>query len=134
MLGAIGQYVGGRVLTALLVVGCAGGVIWFWNHPEQLESIWSVMKSVLAWIAFVTVLPWALFFVQSWTVRQDSNTAAALVLAGYDLADVIVAFLLAGGVSGHGFLTWVVLLIGFLASGVYNYVVCEYQVNRLEDA
>ncbi len=133
MLNAIGQYVGGKVLTALLVVGSAGGIIWFWNHPDDLRTIWSVMKGVLAWTAFVMVLPWALFFVQRWIVAKESNGVAALVLAGYVVFDIVAALLLADGVRGHNFLTWIVLLVGFLAAGVYNFIVCDYQVTRFEE-
>ncbi len=63
MLTAIGQYVGGKVITAVLVVSSAGAVIWFWRHPEQLETIWQTLKYVVAWLGFVIVLPWATFFV-----------------------------------------------------------------------
>ncbi len=130
---SIGQYVGGKVLTALLVLGCVGGGIWFYNNPEQLEAIWTVIKYVLAWLALVIVLPWAGFPIQRWLVRQDSNAASGLVLAGYTAADALVAIFLAGGISGHNFLTWVVFIVGFLAAGVYNFLVCDYQVTRFEE-
>jgi hypothetical protein len=132
MLTAIGQYVGGKVITAILVAATAGSVIWYWNHPEQLEHIWVVLKYVVAWMGFVLVLPWATFFVTPWIVSKDSNAAAALMLAGYILADVLVAWWLMGTLSGHNTLTWVVLLLGFLSAGVYNFKVCEYQASRLE--
>lgn len=131
MLKTLGEYVGGKVLTALLVVGSGAGIIWFYNHPEQLESIWVVMKRVLTWLGFVAVLPWAAFMVQRWVVARDSNTVSALVLAGYCAADLVVALLLAG-VEGHGFLTWLVLLVGFLSAAVYNFLVLDYQVSRFE--
>lgn len=134
MLTAIGQYVGGKVVTAVLVVACAGATIWFWKHPEQLATIWLTIKYVLAWLGFVLVLPWGTFFVTSWVVSKDSNTAAALMLLGYAFADMIVAFLLMGGIRGHNFLTWCVLLLGFLSAAVYNFKVCEYQAARLEEA
>ncbi len=134
MLTAIGQYVGGKVVTAVLVVACAGATIWFWKHPEQLATIWLTIKYVLAWIGFVLVLPWGTFFVTSWVVPKESNTAAALMLLGYAFADMIVAFLLIGGISGHNFLTWCVLLLGFLSATVYNFKACEYQAARLEEA
>jgi len=132
MWSSIGQYVGGKVLTALLVLGCVGGGIWFYNHPEQIEAIWTVVKYVLGWMGFVIVLPWAMFFVQRWLVKQDSNTASALVLGGYFAVDAAVGLCLAGGISGHNFLTWVVLIVGFLSAGVYNFLVCDYQVTRFE--
>jgi hypothetical protein len=134
MLAAVGQYVGGKVITAVLVVSGAGAVIWFWKHPEQLETIWLTVKYVLVWLGFVVVLPWATFFVTPWVVSKDSNAAAAFMLAGYLLADVMFALFLMGGVRGHGALTWMVLVLGFLSAGVYNFKACEYQADRLEEA
>ncbi|MCH7812517.1 MAG: hypothetical protein IID40_00720 [Planctomycetes bacterium] len=130
----IGQYVGGRVLTAILVVGSAAGVIWFWKHPEQLQTLWLVIKYVLVWLGFVLVLPWALFFVPPWVLKKESNLATGLMLGGYVLADVVFAFILAGGVGGHGTLTWGVLLLGFLAAGVYNFLVCDHQAEMFDEA
>ena len=63
MLTTIGQYIGGKVITAVLVVSGAGAVIWFWKHPEHLETIWQTIKYVLTWMGIVLVLPWATFFV-----------------------------------------------------------------------
>ena len=132
MLTAVGQYVGGKVLTAILVVASAGAVIWFWKHPEHLKTIWLTIKYVLVWLGFVLVLPWATFFVTPSVVAKESNALVALMLVGYALADAVVALFLVGGVRGHDVLTWMVLLLGFLAAGVYNYVVCEFQAARLE--
>ncbi len=133
MLAAIGQYVGSKVVTAVLVVSCAGAGIWFWRHPEQLETIWQVLKYVVAWLGFVVVLPWATFFVTLGVVSKDSNKAAATMLAGYLLADVLVAYWLMGGFGGQNALTWVVLLLGFLSAGVYNFKACEYLAIRIEE-
>jgi hypothetical protein len=129
---AIGKYVGGKVLTAVLVVASAAGIIWFWKHPEQLQAIWQVIKYVLAWMGFVLVLPWAAVFITVWAVRKDANWAAAALLIGLLVLDIAVALFLAGGASGHGTLTWIVLLLGFLSAGVYNFVVCNYQAERME--
>lgn len=133
MLTTLGQYITGKVVTFILVVSGAGAVIWFWRHPEQLETIWQTIKYVLTWLGFVVILPWAFFFVARWVVAKESNLAAALMLAAYVLADAIVALLLVGGVSGHNFLTWMVLVLGFLSAAVYNFKVCEYQAERLEE-
>lgn len=133
MLTAIGQYVGGKVVTAVLVVSCLGAGIWFWRHPEHLQTIWQVVKYALAWLGFVTVLPWATFFVTAWVVRRDSNAAAAVMLLGYLLADVLVAFWMIGSVRGHAGLTWVVLLLGFLSAAVYNFKACEELADRIEN-
>lgn len=131
---AIGQYIGAKVVTTVLVVSGAGAVIWFWRHPEQLETIWETLKYALVWIGIVLILPWAMFFVTAWGVSKESNAVAALILLGYVVLDVIVAFALIGRMSGLGALTWLVLLLGFLSAGVYNYKVCEYQASRLEEA
>ncbi|MEK6675856.1 MAG: hypothetical protein AABZ47_09400 [Planctomycetota bacterium] len=133
MLTSIGQYVGGKVISGVLFVSGAGAVIWFWNHPEQLELIWRTLKYAVAWMGFVVILPWALFFVTPWVMAKESNWAAGLMLAAYVLMDAVVAFCLTGGVFGHNALTWVVLILGFLSAGVYNLKVCEYQANRLEE-
>jgi len=131
MLTTIGQYIGAKVVTAILVVSGAGATIWFWNHPEQLAVIWQTIKYAVVWIGIVLVLPWATFFVTTWVVAKDSNAAAALMLLGYTSVDAIVAFCLIGSVTGMKFLTWMVLFLGFLSAAVYNFKVCEYQADRL---
>ena len=133
MLQAIGQYVGGKVVTAVLVVSGAGAVIWFWRHPEDLATIWLTLKYVVAWLGFVLVLPWAGFLVTRWVVSKESNLAAGLLLLGYLFADALVAFWLMGGVQGHNALAWVVVFLGFLTAAVYNFKVCEYQAERFEE-
>ncbi len=133
MLTSIGQYVGGKVITAVLVVSSAAAVIWFWNHPEQLATIWRTLQYALVWLGFVLVLPWATFFITTWVISRESNRAAGLMLAGYTLADATGAFILIGRLRGLGTLTWMVLILGFLAAAVYNFKVCEYQANRLEE-
>jgi hypothetical protein len=133
MLATLGQYITGKVVTFVLVVSGAGAVIWFWRHPEHLETIWATIKYVLVWLGFVLALPWALSFVTPWVVRKDSNAAAAAMLAGYVLADVLVAAALTGGLRGHNAITWMVLVLGFLAAAIYNFKVCEYQAERLEE-
>ena len=133
MFAAVGQYVGGKVLTAILIVASAGSIFWFYKHPEQLESIWSVIKLVLVWLGLVLVLPWASFFVTGWAVRKDSNLAAALLLLGLTSIDVLFAFFLAEW-SVEGALTWMVLLLGFLCAAVYNFLACEFQAARFEES
>lgn len=128
---AVGKYVGGKVLTAILVVASAGSIIWFWRHPEQLQEIWSVLKAVLAWLGFALILPWALFFVVRWVRKFENNLAPALMLLAYLTLDVLAALYLAGWhVSGA--LTWVIMVLGFLAVGVYNFLVCETLDSRIE--
>lgn len=132
MWATIGQYIGGKVITAILLVSGAGAVIYFWNHPEALETIWRTIKYALVWMGFVLVLPWATFFVTPWVTSKDSNAAAAAMLSGYVLLDALVAFWLMEGLP-RNVLAWGVVLLGFLSAAVYNFKVCEYQAERAED-
>ncbi len=132
MLTAVGQYVGGKVVTAVLTAGVIGAGIWFWRHPEQLQTIWTTIKYVLAWMGFVLVLPWATFFVTAWVVKKESNAIAWMMLGGYLLADMAVAFWMVGTVKGLSALSWVVLILGFLSAAVYNFKACEHQAERAE--
>ncbi len=132
MLTAVGQYVGGKVITAILTAGVIGAGIWFWRHPEQLQTIWTTIKYVLAWMGFVLVLPWATFFVTAWVVKKESNAIAWMMLGGYLLADMAVAFWMVGTVKGLSALSWVVLILGFLSAAVYNFKACEHQAERAE--
>lgn len=126
---SLGKYVGGKTFSAILVVAGGASLIWFWRHPEQLAAIWGTLKSVLAWSSFVIVLPWATFFIPLRVVKLESNPAAVLMLVGYAVVDVSAAFWLSSG-GIHGALTWIVLLLGFLAASVYNFLVCDYLAER----
>jgi hypothetical protein len=134
MLQAIAEKVGAKVLTAVVVFGLACAGFWFYKHPDDLASLWSVIKYTLAWLAFVAIFPWAMFMVTRRVVSLESNTAAGIMLAGYLLMDVLAGLYLAGGVGGHSVLTWMVMVAGFLAAGVYNFLVCEFVAERLENA
>ncbi|MFO0973627.1 MAG: hypothetical protein U1A27_09335 [Phycisphaerae bacterium] len=124
MLDAIGKFVGAKVVTTLCVLGAAGAGLWFWRHPDDLRSLWSVIRLSLTWIAFAAVLPWSSFLIMPRVLKLESNAAGAALLAGYTLIDILAALWLAGwGVRGA--LAWMVLIVGFLAAGAYNYVVCE---------
>lgn len=133
MWASLAKYVGGKTLTAILVVGTGASLIWFWKHPEALKALWATLKGVLAWLGFVAVFPWATFFVPGKVVRLESNRAAAAMLVGYLLVDVIVALWLADW-SISGTLTWVVVVLGFLTAGVYNFLVCDFLAERLEES
>lgn len=132
MFEAIGKYVGGKVITAILVFAVAAGGYWCYTHPEQLQTLGTVMKYVLVWLGLVIVLPWASFFVTGWAVKQDSNLAGGLLLAGLTLVDALFALYLADW-SIHGALTWMVVLLGLLSAGVYNFLVCDFVAGRFED-
>jgi hypothetical protein len=81
----------------------------------------------------VLALPWALFFVPPLALRAESNAVSALVLLGYLALDVGFALYLTGVQWGNTFAAGV-MLVGFLFSAVYNFVVCESLARRAEDS
>lgn len=133
MLPVVAKYVGGKVLTAVLVVTSAVVVIWYYRLPvEERAAIWTAVRGGLIWMGLIAVLPWATFFVPQRVVRADSNLASALMLAAYLVLDVAFALYLTGGRLGN---TWqtAILILGFLCAAVYNFVVCEFVADRAED-
>ncbi len=131
MLQWLAKYVGAKVLVAVLVVGGVLVGIWFYRHPEDLQALWGVIRLTLAWLAFVAVLPWALFFIPPRVVKAESNALSAVMLLVYLLVDVLVALWLAGWHVGRT-LAWVVLIAAFLAAGIYNALVSEFIAERAE--
>lgn len=134
MIEGMGKYVGGKVLTAILFVACALTLIWYWRlAPADREALWSLVSGVLIWVGFVAVLPWALFFVPALVVKAESNAVSALTLVGYLAVDVGMALFLSGGSWGTSWQA-VLMCIGFLAAGVYNFLVCDFLAERVEEA
>ncbi len=127
------KYVGGKVLSAILVVGVGASLIWFWNHPDDAKALWAAVKGAILWIGFATALPWGMFFLTARVVKADSNAASAVLLVVLMVVDVVVALWLCGW-SVPNAIGWVVLIVGFLAAGVYNFLVCDFVAERIDDA
>ncbi len=124
MIEAIGKYVGGKVVTILCLLGAGLAGYWFYTHPDEIRTLWSVVRLALAWIAFAAVLPWSSFAMMKWVLRFESNAAGAILLAAYSVLDIVAALWLAGW-QVRGALAWTVVLVGWLAATAYNYVICE---------
>lgn len=134
MFPAIAKFVGGKILTAVLVVTSALIVIWYYRLPvEDRAAMWTAARSVLVWVGFVAVLPWGTFFVPARVVRADSNLVSGLMLLGYLIADIAFALYLTGGSVGGAFQT-AILILGFLCAALYNFLACEFVADRAEDA
>jgi hypothetical protein len=131
VISAIGKYVGGKVVTTLCVFAAAAAGYWFYRHPEDLRTLWAVIRLTLAWIGFAAALPWTSWLFLRRVLAMESNAAALGMLAGYSALDVLAAMWLAGW-SVSGALSWTVLMLGFIAAGTYNYVVCESLARQLE--
>lgn len=124
MIEAIGKYVGGKVVTILCLLGAGLAGYWFYTHPDEIRTLWSVVRLALAWIAFAAVLPWSSFAMMKWVLRFESNAAGAILLAAFSVLDIVAALWLAGW-QVRGALAWTVVLVGWLAATAYNYVICE---------
>jgi hypothetical protein len=133
MIAGLAKFVGSKVLTAVLVVAGVMVLIWYWQLPPQSkQAIWTAMKLGMVWIGFAAVLPWALFFLPAVVVRLQSNLVSAVLLLGYLGVDVVVGLWLAGWKVGSA-AGWVVLLLGFLGAGLYNFLACEFLASRAEE-
>jgi hypothetical protein len=130
MIAGLAKFVGSKVLTAVLLVIGIVIVIWYWQlPPESKQAIWTSLKLGLLWVGFAAVVPWALFFVPGLVLRAESNLVSAAVLLGYLALDVLAALWLAGWkVSSTA--GWCVLILGFLAAGVYNFIVSDFLADR----
>lgn len=134
MFPTVAKFVGGKILTAVLVVTSALIIIWYYRLPlEERDAIWTAARHALVWFGFVVVLPWATFFVPVRVARADSNTASALMLLGYLAVDIAFALYLTGGTIGGTFQA-AILILGFLCAALYNFLACEFVADRAEDA
>jgi len=131
MFATLAKYLGGKVVTALLIVAAALTCFYFYKHPERLEDLWQITRGSLLWLGFVAVLPWALFFVPGRIIKTESNAAAAAMLVGYLVLDIVVALWLADW-SFEGTLTWGVVVLGFMLAAVYNFLVCDFLAEQTE--
>src|SRR5262245_2279841 len=126
MIEGLGKSIGGKLLSAVLGVASIVVVIWYWRLPEaDRAAMWGMARGALIWLAFVALLPWALFFVPGRVVRAESNLASGLTLLGYLAIDGLFAWYLIRGPMESN---WQIgaMVIGFLLAAVYNFAVCEF--------
>lgn len=128
----IGKFVGTKIAAVIISLAVIAGVFWCWQHPEAVKAFGNVVKLTFVWIIVSAALPWSSYVFMRpllrFQARQLSSNGAAVVsvavIAAYSLFDVLFGFYLADW-SVSGTLTWVVLLLGFIAAGAYNMVICE---------
>ena len=131
ILESVGKYVGGKVVTAICVVASGAALFWFWRHPETAQALWQVVKYSIAWIGFAAALPWISYAALPLVLRTESNAASIGLLAALWLMDIMMALWLCGWHVDSA-LSWAVLLLGFIAAGAYNFVVCESLARQLD--
>jgi hypothetical protein len=133
------KFVGAKVASAIIGLAAVGAGYWCWQNPEALKAFGAVVKFTLLWLLIAAALPWTSYVFMrpllSFQASRQSASAAALaslaVIAGFWLIDVCLAFYFAGGLF-VGTLTWVVVILGFIAAAAYNYVICESLARHVE--
>lgn len=133
MFASLGKYVGGKVVTAILIVAVGLTCYYFYKNPEKLEDLWRTVRGALIWLGFAAVLPWALFFVPMQVIKTESNAAAIAMLLGYLVLDILMALWLADWAI-TGTLVWALVLLGFLLASVYNFLVCDFLAEHAEES
>lgn len=139
ILADIGKFVGAKVAAAIILLATAAGGVWCYYNWDSVLAFGHVVKLTLFWIALVAVLPWSSFLFMRPLLRFQSEQlsthgAAVLsvaVIAAFCLIDILLAVYL-GDFAGSGTFTWIVVLLGFLAAGAYNFVICESLARYVE--
>lgn len=128
----IGKFMGQKVAAAIITVAVVAAGIWCWQHPEEVKAFGHVVKVTLLWVVVAGALPWSSFLFIRPLMRFQSDSLSAngaamlsiAVIAAYWVIDILLALWLADwGIAGT--FSWIVVLIGFAAAGVYNFVICE---------
>ena len=133
------KFVGAKVAAAIIFRAVVAGGVWCYQHPATVTAFGHGLKLTLLWVIIVAALPWSSFFFMRPLLRFQSEQlstqgAAALsiaVIAAFWAIDLVLAFYL-GDFGGSGTFTWIVLLLGFLAAGAYNFVICESLARYVE--
>lgn len=131
-LAEAGKFVGAKVAGAIITVAVLAGGFWAYRNWDQVEAFGHIVKLVLVWLLVVAVLPWTSFFFMrslldyqsSLTNAKFANFASVAIIAAFWVVDIFIALWL-GDFSISGGFTWFVVLLGFVAAGAYNYVICE---------
>lgn len=132
ILAEIGKFVGAKVAAAVIFLAVVAGGVWCYQNPEAVKAFGHVVKLTLLWIVVAAALPWSSYVFMRPLLRFQADQLSAsgaaavsiAVIAAYWLIDIALAFCL-GDFGDAGTFTWIVLLLGFLAAGTYNFVICE---------
>lgn len=139
ILTEIGKFIGAKVAGALITLAVIAAGIWVWRNPETVKALGNVILLTFIWLMVTAALPWSCYLFMRpmlrWQSEMQGAGAAALVGVGAIVAfwviDILLAFWLAGWSISGGF-TWFVVLLGFIAAGAYNYVICESLARHLD--
>jgi hypothetical protein len=126
------KFLGAKAVGAIVTLAVIAGGIWCYRNPDKLVAMGHVIKLTLLWAVIAAGIPWTSYLFMRPLLKFQSEqlsvrSAAVLslaVIAAYTAVDVVFALRL-GDFSQSGTFTWLVLLLGFAAAGVYNFVICE---------
>jgi len=132
ILAEVGKFVGSKVAAAIIFIAVAAGGIWCYRNPEAIQAFGHLVKLTLLWVVVAAALPWSSYVFMRPLLRfqadqlstSGASAVSIAVVAGYCLIDILFAVYL-GEFGDAGTFTWIVLLLGFLAAGAYNFVICE---------
>ena len=97
-----------------------------WTNPAYV-GVWIRSRTwygrVLMWMVIVALVPFATARVVKPLLAQESNALNAAVLGAHTLIDVLAAWLMMG--FGRGGAVLILVVLGAIAGGVYNYVIGE---------
>ncbi len=123
--GRLGEKILGWIALAL-IAGIAFGI---WQmEPESRAAIWKGIWTTIAWIAIAALLPWSARFFIKRILEVGSNWAAAGLVIGFVLLDIIAGLGLKG-FPGGGW-SWFFSLAALAVAGTYNYLVTEYLADQ----
>jgi len=128
----IGKFVGSKVASVVITVAVLFGGYWCYENWDTVKGFGHGVKIFLFWLVLVGALPWSsylfmrpLLAFQSNLASEQAAAAASIgLIAGFCLIDVVLALWLGDWSSAGGF-TWFVAVLGFIAAGAYNFVICE---------
>lgn len=78
---------------------------------------------LLIWVVLVGLAPFATQFIVKGVTKKENNAGNLAMLSGYTFFDLFVALFLLGFLV-KGFWLGLLIFIGFLAAGAYNYIAC----------
>ncbi len=128
----IGKFVGAKVAGAIISIATIAGAVWCYYNWDTVKAFGEVVKLILFWLVLVAALPWTSYLFMKPLLAFQSNlnserAAAATsiaVIGAFCLIDIALAFWLGDWHDAGGF-SWFMLIVGFMAAGAYNFVICE---------
>ncbi len=124
--------IGGKVLTAVLVLGVAvAGYGWYEADPATRSMFLSSAGKIIGWVLAVILIPWASFLVIGWVARKDSNAAGVMLVGSMTIIEAAgLMWLFDFGLKGGA--AWSLAVAAMLFALVYNVFTCDWIAEKVE--